>query len=115
MMSKYEPLWERIRDNGTDCFAVLFIFIATFYVLYMAARFSDIVDGPLSKKTGTVSELGSKLDATANMVFTIVCPIKSLPVLAVPANVDIDATPNYRTCQRKVDRLKKTNLSPDRE
>ena len=56
-----------------------------FYALYLAAGFSDMIDGAVARKTGTVSELGSKLDTIADIVFTAICLIKLLPVLDVPA------------------------------
>ena len=56
-----------------------------FYALYLAAGCSDVLDGAVARKTGTVSELGSRLDTGADLVFTVVCLIKLLPVLAVPA------------------------------
>ena len=56
-----------------------------FYALYLAAGFSDMIDGAVARKTGTVSELGSRLDTVADIVFTAVCLIKLLPVLEVPA------------------------------
>ena len=56
-----------------------------FYALYLAAGISDMIDGAVARKTGTVSELGSRLDTIADIVFTAVCLIKLLPVLDVPA------------------------------
>ena len=56
-----------------------------FYALYLAAGFSDMIDGAVARKTGTVSELGSRLDTIADIVFTAVCLIRLLPVLEVPA------------------------------
>ena len=56
-----------------------------FYALYLAAGFSDMIDGAVARKTGTVSELGSRLDTVADIVFTAVCLIRLLPVLEVPA------------------------------
>ena len=56
-----------------------------FYALYLAAGFSDMLDGAVARKTGTVSELGSRLDTIADIVFTAVCLIRLLPVLEVPA------------------------------
>ena len=56
----------------------------TFYALYIAAGFSDMIDGAVAKKTGAVSEFGSKLDTVADIVFIAVCLIKLLPVLHVP-------------------------------
>ena len=56
----------------------------TFYALYIAAGFSDVIDGAVARKTDTVSELGSKLDTIADIVFVVVCLIKLLPVMDVP-------------------------------
>ena len=43
-----------------------------------------MVDGAVARKTGTVSELGSRLDTIADIVFTAACLIKLLPVLSLP-------------------------------
>ncbi|SDB44924.1 CDP-diacylglycerol--glycerol-3-phosphate 3-phosphatidyltransferase [Ruminococcaceae bacterium FB2012] len=43
-----------------------------------------MIDGAVARKTNTVSELGSRLDTIADIVFTAVCLIKLLPVLDVP-------------------------------
>ena len=59
-------------------------FSPTFYALYIAAGFSDMIDGAVARKTGTVSAFGSKLDTIADIVFAAVCMIKMLPVLQVP-------------------------------
>ena len=56
----------------------------TFYALYIAAGFSDMIDGAVARKTGTVSEFGSRLDTVADTVFVAVCLLKLLPVLHVP-------------------------------
>ncbi len=56
----------------------------TFYALYIAAGFSDLIDGAVARKTGTVSEFGSRLDTIADIVFVAVCLMKLLPVLPVP-------------------------------
>ena len=55
-----------------------------FYTLYIAAGLSDMIDGAVARKTGTVSAFGSKLDTIADLVFTAVCLIKLLPVLHIP-------------------------------
>ena len=53
--------------------------------MYIAAGFSDMIDGAVARRTGTVSELGSRLDTIADIMFTVVCLIKLLPALDVPA------------------------------
>ena len=55
-----------------------------FYALYIAAGFSDMIDGTVARKTGTISEFGAKLDTIADIVFVAVCLIELLPVLHVP-------------------------------
>ena len=66
--------------------ALLFcpVFSLSFFILYLAAGFTDMIDGPVARKTGTVSELGAKLDTAADFVFVAVCLWKLLPGLAVP-------------------------------
>ena len=56
-----------------------------FYALYIAAGVTDMIDGAVARKTGTVSGFGAKLDTTADFVLVVVCLIKLLPVLHVPA------------------------------
>ncbi len=55
-----------------------------FWGVYLAAGFSDMVDGAVARKTGTVSKLGSRLDTIADMVFPAACLIKMLPVWDAP-------------------------------
>ena len=59
-------------------------FSPAFFMLYIAAGASDMIDGAVARKTGTVSEFGSRLDTFADIVFVAVCLIKVLPVLDVP-------------------------------
>ena len=55
-----------------------------FFVLYVAGGLSDMIDGAVARKTGTVSGFGSRLDTFADIVFAAVCLIKLLPILDVP-------------------------------
>ena len=61
------------------------VFSPAFYVLYIAAGLSDMLDGFVARKTNTVSNLGAKLDTVADFVFVVVCLIKLLPILRIPA------------------------------
>ncbi len=67
--------------------ALLFcpVFSPAFYVLYVAAGLSDMADGAVARKTGTVSAFGSKFDTAADFVLVAVCLIKLIPVIYVPA------------------------------
>ena len=59
-------------------------FSLPFFVLYFAAGLTDMIDGPVARKTGTVSELGAKLDTTADFVLVAACLIKLLPMISSP-------------------------------
>lgn len=59
-------------------------FSITFYVLYILAGCSDMIDGTVARKTFTVSEFGAKLDTIADIVFTAVCMIIILPMIKMP-------------------------------
>ena len=59
-------------------------FSLSFFVLYLAAGLTDIIDGAVARKTGTANKLGAKLDTAADFVFVAVCLWKLLPSLAVP-------------------------------
>ena len=61
------------------------VFSPAFYVVYIAAGLSDMLDGFVARKTDTVSILGARLDAMADFVLVVVCLIKLLPVLSIPA------------------------------
>ena len=61
------------------------VFSPAFYVFYIVAGFSDMVDGFVARKTDTVSKLGARLDTIADFVLVVVCLIKLLPVLRIPA------------------------------
>ena len=60
------------------------VFSPSFYVFYIAAGLSDMLDGFVARKTNTASRFGARLDTTADYVFVIVCLIKLLPVLRIP-------------------------------
>ena len=66
--------------------ALLFfpVFSPAFYALYIAAGSSDMIDGEVARRTGTVSEFGSKLDTAADLVFVLVCMIKVIPAVHAP-------------------------------
>ena len=66
--------------------ALLFFpaFSPAFYTLYAAAGISDMIDGTVARKTGTVSAFGSKLDTVADLVLVICCLVKLIPILRLP-------------------------------
>ena len=59
-------------------------FSPAFFVLYLVAGFTDMLDGTVARMTNSVSEFGSRLDTAADTVFVVICMIKLLPVLEIP-------------------------------
>ena len=53
------------------------VFSPVFYVFYIAAGLSDMLDGFMARKTDTASELGARLDTIADFVFVAVCLIRT--------------------------------------
>lgn len=51
-----------------------------FYCVYALAGLTDMLDGPLARKTGTESRIGEVLDSAADLVFAAVACVKLLPV-----------------------------------
>lgn len=59
-------------------------FSVAFYVLYLTAGLSDMIDGWVARKTNTASVFGAKLDTIADIIFVIACLVKLLPVMEIP-------------------------------
>ena len=59
-------------------------FSPAFSMLYIAAGASDMIDGAVARRTGTVSEFGARLDTIADIEFVAVCLIKLLPFFDIP-------------------------------
>lgn len=64
------------------------VFSPLFYVLYVVAGISDILDGIVARKIRCETEMGSKLDSTADIVMVAVCMVKILPY----ANIKVAGT-----------------------
>ena len=60
------------------------VFSACFYGLYIFCGLTDMVDGTIARKTGAVSEVGSRLDTVADFLFVIVSFVKLVPVIRIP-------------------------------
>ena len=60
------------------------VFSDRFYVLYLFCGLTDMVDGTIARKTGAVSEFGSRLDTVADFLFVIVSFVKLVHVIRIP-------------------------------
>jgi len=52
-----------------------------FYIVYVFAGFTDIIDGYLARKLRVTSQIGAKLDSAADLIFYAVVIIRILPAL----------------------------------
>ena len=60
------------------------VFSDGFYVLYLFCGLTDMVDGSIARKTGTVSSFGARLDTVADFLFVIASFVKLVPVIRIP-------------------------------
>ena len=61
------------------------VFSGWFYGLYLLGGMTDMIDGTIARKTGSVSELGAKLDTAADLSFVLVSFLKTFPRIHMPA------------------------------
>ena len=55
-----------------------------FYILYLLCGLTDMIDGTIARKTGSVSKFGARLDTVADFVFMFVCWVKIIPLMQIP-------------------------------
>ena len=59
-------------------------FSPPFFAMYIIAGLTDMIDGTVARKAGTVSKFGAKLDTAADFALVAACLIKLVPVLELP-------------------------------
>ena len=68
--------------------SVLLLFLPVwgtgFYIIYLLCGITDMIDGAIARKLGTVSEFGARLDTVADLVFLSVSLVKFLPTISIP-------------------------------
>ena len=57
---------------------------APFFILYLFCGLTDMVDGTIARRTGSVSKFGAKLDTVSDLVFLLVCVARILPRVTLP-------------------------------
>lgn len=55
-----------------------------FWCLYAWCGLSDMLDGPIARKTGSASRSGAILDSLADLLFVVVCFVKIVPFVSIP-------------------------------
>ena len=68
------------------CLPLLFVPLTSvwFYALYLLCGLSDMIDGTVARKLGSVSDFGAKLDTVSDYVFIVVALIRFAPYLHIP-------------------------------
>ena len=71
------------------CLPLLFVPLTSvwFYALYLLCGLSDMIDGTVARKLGSVSDFGAKLDTVSDFVFMSVALIKFVPHLHIPVRL----------------------------
>jgi phosphatidylglycerophosphate synthase len=54
---------------------------AAFFAVYLVCAGSDVLDGYIARKTGTVSKLGDNLDSVADFIMDVVLIIVLFPII----------------------------------
>ena len=73
-----------IRGIGSLLLLCFPVFSVHFYVTYLLCGFTDMIDGPIARKMGSVSEFGNRLDSIADLLFVSASFIQLFPVLTIP-------------------------------
>ena len=63
------------------------VFSPVFYGCYLAAGFTDMINGTIARKLGTDGEFGAQLDTMADIVFVVAAAYKILPVMKIPKSI----------------------------
>ena len=72
-----------LRIIGTGVMAFLPTLSTSFYIVYAFAGATDVLDGFVARRLGTVSKFGSKLDSFSDLFFFITMMLKILPLLVI--------------------------------
>ncbi|MGN1045020.1 MAG: CDP-alcohol phosphatidyltransferase family protein [Candidatus Methanomethylophilaceae archaeon] len=86
-MTWYRNLAHTVTGCRIACSALILFtqaFSPAFFVLYLTAGLSDMIDGPIARRTGTACEFGSRLDTFADICLVAACMIVILPTVAIP-------------------------------
>lgn len=80
--------WANIITGSRIAFSIWMLFSAVrspcFYALYLLCGLTDMVDGPIARKTKAADKLGARLDSIADFIFVGAALAKLLPVIDVP-------------------------------
>ena len=72
-----------LRIIGTMAMLFMKPLSKIFLVTYAVAGITDVLDGFIARKMGSISELGSKLDSAADLLLYFVMLVKIFPVMWV--------------------------------
>ena len=73
------------RIFGSLLLALLPACSIPFYAVYGLCGLSDMLDGPIARRTGSAGAAGARLDTAADILFAAVSLGKLLPALQLPA------------------------------
>lgn len=72
---------------GRIILAIMLLFFeplsSAFLVIYILCGVTDLIDGPIARKSGTTSHLGAKLDSAADTILIGICLFTLYPFLGL--------------------------------
>lgn len=73
-------------SRGITAIAMLFFsaFSVPFWLFYCWGGISDMIDGFIARKLHSVSELGSRIDSIADLIFVVCAAIVIIPSITLP-------------------------------
>lgn len=83
----YKKIANIITGLRVVCSVILLLcpaFSTSFYIVYLFGGVTDIVDGPIARKSGETNDFGARWDTIADFIFVTVSLIKVLPMIYVP-------------------------------
>ena len=83
MIKNVANIFTTLRIFSSVLLLLFSAFSVAFYITYLFCGFSDMIDGPIARKTNNVSEFGAHFDTIADFVFLLVCSIKILPSMHI--------------------------------
>jgi len=71
--------------------AVTLIFLkplsSAFFIIYILCGITDLIDGPMARRTGTASICGAKLDSLADTILIAICLFTLYPFLGITLEI----------------------------
>lgn len=84
MMKQIANILTGCRIIGSILLLFFPVFSTVFYIIYLFCGFSDMIDGPVARRTNSNSKFGARFDTVADFIFVAISMIKFIPFIHIP-------------------------------